>query len=213
MRHSFSVAAAIGLLAGCASTPRQGEQPLAPAATPSVELVQAAQLASYAQSLQAVVQGTPTQQAETMASARAGYENARLGPGALRYGLLLAAPGHPQRDAVLAQRVLRETLARTDLLTSGERTLGTVELARVDAEVRQANEIKRLVAELQQEREKQSSAPATNQALQAANRRLQQEVEESARLRKQLDEARAKLDAITRMERNSDRPPPKDDPK
>jgi flagellar biosynthesis GTPase FlhF len=213
MRHSAFIAAAIGLLAGCASTPK-GEQPLSPSpTTPSVELVQAAQLASYAQSLQTVVQGTPTQQAEIMASARAGYENAKLGPGALRYGLLLAAPGHPQRDAVLAQRVLRETLARTDLLTTGERALGIVELARVDAEVRQANEIERLVTELQQEREKQRAAPATNQALQTANRRLQQEIEESARLRKQLDEARAKLDAITRMERNSDRPPPKDDPK
>jgi hypothetical protein len=50
--------------------------------------------------------------------------------------------------------------------------------------------------------------------LQTLNRRLQQEVDEAARLRRQLDEARAKLDAITRMERNNaERPQPKDDPK
>jgi hypothetical protein len=207
MLPRISLLAVVAFFAGCASLPELRDQRVPAPAPPSSEMIQAAQLAGYVLSLQTVVQGSPTEQAEVMASARAGYDQAKQGPAALRYGLLLAAPGHPARDAVQAQRLLREALARPELLTVGERALAVVELARVDTELRLVNEIDRLVAELTQERERQRVAPNSN----ALNRRLQTEMEESARLRKALDEARAKLDAITRIERNlSDRPPPND---
>ena len=199
----FLVAAS---LAGCSSLPERRPEPApAPAAQPSIELIQAGQLARYATDLQALVQGNRTMQAELMNSARVAYDDAKAGPAALRYGLMLAAPGHPQRDARQAQHVLQEALARFELLTTAERALGAVELARVDAELRLVTEIDRLV-ELQQERERlRTASESANSAL---NRRLQTEMEESARLRKALDEAKAKLDAITRMERNlPDRPP------
>ncbi len=79
---------------------------------------------------------------------------------------------------------------------------------RVDSELRLVAEIDRLTGELQQERERQRNA----QPNAALNRRLQAESEEVARLRKLLEEARAKLDAITKIEQSfSDgRPPPKD---
>ncbi|MEO6079937.1 MAG: hypothetical protein ABIQ86_09190 [Steroidobacteraceae bacterium] len=191
------------LLAGCASLPVPRGQHAPSPAPPSAEIVQAAQLANHVLALQIVVQGSPTEQAEAMASARAGYEQAKQGPTALHYGLLLAAPVHPARDASLAQRLLREALAHPELLSVGERALAVVELARVDAELRLVFEIDRLVADLQRERERQSVAPSNT----ALNKRLQAEQEESARLRKALEEARAKLDAITTIERNfSDRP-------
>ena len=213
MRLSIALIALL-LVAGCASLPLPGSKAVPGGASapgsPTLDLIQAAQLAGYAQALATVVNGSPAEQAEVMASARAGYDQAKLGPAALRYGLLLAAPGHPARNITLAQRVLHEALSRADLLHSGERALGTVELARVEAELRQTAEVNRLVAELQQEREKQRTA-AANPAL---NKRLQSEIEESTRLRKQLDEARAKLEAITRMERsNSDRPAQKEEPR
>lgn len=167
-------------------------------------MVQAGQLARYASALQAIVEGNPTAQVEVMAAARAEYEGARRGPAALRFGLLLAAPGHPQRNATEAQRVLREALAQSELLSHAEQALGQVELARLEAELRLTTEIGRLTADLQ-ERERSRAAAAADTTL---NRRLQAEMETSARLRKELDEAKAKLDAITRMERNSaDRPP------
>jgi hypothetical protein len=175
-------------------------------APPSIEVIQAGQLARYATDLQTLVQGNRTVQAELMNSARLAYDDAKAGPAALRYGLMLAAPEHPQRDARQAHHVLQEALARPELLTTAERALGAVELARVDAESRLVTEIDRLVAELQQERERLRTASTSANA--ASNRRLQTEMEESARLRKLLDEARAKLDAITRMESNlPDRPP------
>lgn len=192
------------LLAGCTAISDRGGSRPAPVAAPSTETIQAAQLAAHIGALQLVVQGSPTEQAEVMAQARAGYDQARQGPAALRYGLLLAAPQHPARDPPLAQRLLREALSRPELLGIMERALATVELQRLDSELKLAGENERLVAEAQRERDRQRNAPSAA----ALSRRLQAETEENARLRKALDEARAKLDAIATIERSiSDRPP------
>jgi hypothetical protein len=204
MRPSIPLAIAVVWLGGCSSLPEREPAPAPSPAPPSSDMTQAGHLANYAASLQTLVQGNATAQAEVMASARSGYDQAKAGPASLLYGLLLAAPGHPQRDVRSAQRVLQEALAHPELLTLAERSLGTVELARADTELRLVAEIDRLVADLQQERENLRAATSNT----ALNRRLQTEMEESARLRKALEEARTKLDAITRMERNlSDRPP------
>jgi hypothetical protein len=121
----------------------------------------------------------------------------------LRYGLLLAAPSHPARDPAQAQRLLREALARPELLSSVERALAIVEQAQVEHELGMTSENQRLVAEAQQERERQRNAPPSA----TLARRLQQEIEESARLKRELDAARAKLEAIANIERSlPDRP-------
>jgi hypothetical protein len=204
MRPSIPLAIAVVLLGGCSSLPEREPAPAPSPAPPSSDMTQASHLANYLASLQALVQGNATAQAEVMASARSGYDQAKTGPASLLYGLLLAAPGHPQRDVKSAQRVLQEAMAHPELLTLAERSLGAVELARADTELRLVAEIDRLVTDLQQERENLRAATSNT----ALNRRLQAEIEESARLRKALEEARTKLDAITRMERNlSDRPP------
>lgn len=199
------------VLAGCGSLGGLRSEKPAVAPAPSTESVQAAQLASYITGLQQLVQGSPAEQAEIVAAAHAAYDQAHQGPAALRYGLVLAAPSHPARDPVQAQRVLRETLARPELLNIVERALAVVELQRVDAELRIATENERLVGEAQRERDRQRAAPS----LTALNRRLQAEQEENARLKKALDEARAKLDAIVNIElersaptrSNPERPP------
>jgi hypothetical protein len=198
-------------LSGCGGMAGlRSEKPVAIPA-PSTESIQAAQLASYITGLQQLVQGSPAEQAEVMAAAHAAYDQAHQGPAALRYGLVLAAPGHPARDPAQAQRVLRETLARPELLNIVERALAVVELQRVDAELRSTAENERLVGEAQRERERQRAAPS----LAAINRRLQAEQEENAKLKKALEEARAKLDAIVNIElersapnrSNAERPP------
>lgn len=205
MRHSvyqFAGAIVVGALAGCSSIAelRRDTAPTGP--TPEAQ--QAAQLNSYASALSQLVQGSPAEQAELIAAARAAYGPARAGPAALRYGLMLAAPNHPGHDAVLAQRLLREALARPELLSVTERALAIVEVQRVERELRATAEVERLTAELQRERDRQrTAAPSASVA-----RRLQTEMDENARLRKALDEARAKLDAIANIERSiSDRPP------
>ncbi|HXC60362.1 MAG TPA: hypothetical protein VN645_13695 [Steroidobacteraceae bacterium] len=196
---------AVLLLGGCSSVAAlRGEKP-ASVAAPSGEAIQAAQLSSYIASLQQLVQGSPAEQAEVLAAARAAYEQAHQGPAALRYALVLAAPDHPGRDPALAEKLLREVLAHPELLTIAERAQAVVELQRTVAELRLAAENDRLVGELQKERERQRNAAPSATALQ---RRLQNELDENARLRKQLDEKNAKLDAIINIERGiSDRPP------
>lgn len=210
MRPERALALLCLALAGCGSMGSiKGDKPVV-APAPTAESIQAAQLASVITGLQQLVQGSPAEQAEVVAAAHAAYDQAHQGPAALRYGLVLAAPAHPARDPALAQRVLRETLARPELLNTAERALAVVELQRVDAELRITAENERLVTEAQRERERQKSAPS----LAAVARRLQAEQEENARLKKALEEARAKLDAIVNIELersapnrgNSDRP-------
>ena len=183
-------------LAGCSGVAGLRSEKPAAAPAPSTESIQAAQLAGYLTGLQQLVQGSPAEQAELVAAAHAAYDQAHQGPAALRYGLVLAAPSHPARDPSQAQRVLRETLARPELLNVVERALAVVELQRVDAELRVTAENERLVGEAQRERDRQRTAPASA----ALAKRLQTEQEENARLKKALDEARAKLDAIVNIE-------------
>ncbi len=202
MRPELAGCLLLGLLAGCASLPATRSPPPAPA--PVVESIQSTQLASLLAALLRVVEGTPAEQAEEIALARAGYEQARQGPAVLRYGLLLAAPGHPARDPLQAQQLLREALARPELLSLNERALGRVELDRITAELLASAENQRLVAEVQQERERQRNAASSA----AITRQLQAANEQNAQLRRALEEARAKLDAIAELERRqADRPP------
>ena len=208
MRHSllhFAGGTLALVLAGCTGlNDLRSNGAAGTPVTPTAEAVQAAQLNSYSATLSQLVQGSPAEQAELIAGARAAYDPARAGPGALRYGLMLAAPNHPAHDAALAQRVLREALSRPELLSGAERSLAIVESQRMEAELRARAEVERLTAELQRERDRQrTAAPSASVA-----RRLQAEMDENARLRKALDEARAKLDAIANIERSiSDRPP------
>jgi hypothetical protein len=194
----------LALLAGCTGLGGLGKSRAAAVAPPNAEVLQAAQLAGYITEQQRLVQGGPAEQAETLAAARQAFEQQRQGAGTLRYGLALAAPGHPGRGPAQAQRLLREALARPELLTVTERALAVVELQRIDSELRLQAENLRLVGEAQHDRDRLRS----NVTAAALTRRLQTEMEETARLRKALEEARAKLDAIATIERSlSDRPP------
>ncbi len=112
---------------------------------------------------------------------------------------------HPARDPQTALRLLREALARPELLTPIERALGIVETERVQQELGLVNENARLVADAQQERDRQRSGAAPNPAL---AKRLQSEMDDNARLRKELEEAKAKLEAIANIERTIPARPP-----
>jgi hypothetical protein len=189
-------------MTGCASLdsaperPSQGPQTLA--------AIAALQVADHLELLQRLVQGGPAEQAEILAGARAGYEAGQGGGARLRYGLVLACPAHPGRDLTLAQSVLREALSAPEELTVGERALAVVELQRLDAERRLDGESQRLATELDRERSRSRRSATTDANL----KRLQSEMEENARLRRALDEAKAKLDAIANIERNiTDRKP------
>ena len=207
MRHerAQSLAAAFAttlglLLCGCASL--QGAPPPRSNAVlpPAADLQASAAIASTLELLQRLLQGGPAEQAEALASARSAYEDNPRGAAQLRYALGLAAPRHPARDPALAQKLLRELLAAPETLLPLERSLALIELQRVDTELRLTSENRRLLAEAERERNRDRGGGAAVNA--ALNKRLQAEIDENARLRKALDEARAKLDAVATIEQN-----------
>ena len=137
--------------------------------------------------------GDPGTQAESLESVK---EAAALSPttsNQLKYALALATPGHSGTDPVAAQRQLAELLARPETLLTSERLLAAVALQDVE---------QRLVLQAENKRLREEAPRETHDKLQVINKRLAAESDENARLRKALDEARAKLEAVTHIERS-----------
>ncbi len=136
----------------------------------------------------------PARQAEIFQSAKDSADLSPTTSNRLRYALALATPGHSGSDPVAAQRQLSELLARPETLLPVERLLALVELQSVE---------QRLVLQAENKRMRDDAAhDESRDKLAAVNRRLAAESDENVRLRKALDEARAKLDAITHIERS-----------
>ena len=151
-------------------------------------------MANSFQTMQRLSQAPAAEQAELLAAARAAYERAPQGGAQLRYALLLATPGHPGRDAPKAQTLLRQLVAQPETLAPIERAVALVELAQLDRELGLKADNERLQADAQRGDHERAVA--------AAQRRLQAELDENAKLRKQLEDAQAKLDAVANIERN-----------
>jgi hypothetical protein len=150
-------------------------------------------LSDYLLLLQRLVQGTASEQAEIVSRAQNEYDAAPTPSRELRLALILATPGHPAADQPRAQRLLRELMAHPETLLPAERALAFLELSQIDDHLTLVAENRRL----------QADAVREDQARMAtATRRLQAEVDENTRLRRELEEARAKLDAIANIERS-----------
>jgi hypothetical protein len=146
------------------------------------------------QTMQRLSQAPAAEQAELLAAARAGYERSPQGGAQLRYALLLSTPGHPGRDAPKAQVLLRQLVAQPETLVPIERAVALVELAQLDRELGLKADNDRMQADAQRGDHERAMA--------AAQRHLQAELDENAKLRKQLEDAQAKLDAVANIERN-----------
>ena len=136
-------------------------------------------------------QGDPARQAEVFQQAKDAAELQPTTSNKLRYALALATPGYSGADPVAAQRQLAELLARPETLLPVERLLAAVELKEVE---------QRLILQAENARMRDAVPNDSHDKLQSINRRLAAESDENAKLRKALDEARAKLDAVTHIE-------------
>jgi uncharacterized protein YhaN len=166
------------------ATPQQLSQP---ASTSSLVL------SDYLLLLQRLVQGSASEQAEIVARAQNEYDSAPTPSRELRLALILSTPGHPATDQPRAQRLLRELMAHPETLLPAERALAFLQLSQIDDHLTLVAENRRLQTDSVREDQARTAA---------ATRRLQVELEENTRLRKELDEARAKLDAIANIERS-----------
>jgi hypothetical protein len=153
---------------------------------------QALLVSGHLETLQRLLASGPAEQAEIVATARREYDEAATASRQLRYALVLATPGHASTDVTEAQRLLRELTATPESLVPAERALARLELSQLDRQALLAAENRRLQAAVDRaDRERNSTA----------SRRLQAELEENARLRKALEDAQKKLDAIANIER------------
>jgi len=150
-------------------------------------------IAPLLEMMSALPQGDPARQAEVFQSAKDGAELTPTTSNKRKYALALATPGFNGSDPVAAQRQLSELLARPETLMPIERLLALVELKEVE---------QRLILQAENKRMRDDVPHDSPDRLQAVNRRLAAESDENVRLRKALDEARAKLEAITHIERS-----------
>jgi hypothetical protein len=107
--------------------------------------------------------------------------------------LALATSTHPASNAAEAQRLLSELLATGDALLPEEQVLALIHLKEVE---------QRLILDAEAERLQRATNAATAQRNDRSAQQLQAALEENRQLRAALDEARAKLDAITNIERS-----------
>ena len=147
----------------------------------------------YLEELRLLAAGDPATQAEIFADADAA---AKLIPGAntqLRLALVLATPGHSESNPEQAQSMLREVLTQTLLLTPAEIALATIHLNSVE---------RMIVVNAEARRSRTSSSRAARTEGRAIGQRLATVEAENRQLRRELDEAEDKLEAITTIERS-----------
>jgi hypothetical protein len=179
---------------GCAGGALGGQKPANPAETQRIPL-DTGPIAPILEMMSNLPQRDPASQAETFQSVKDAAELTPTTSNRLRYALALATPGHSGADAVAAQRQLSQLLARPETLLPVERWLALIELREVEQQLILQAEAKRLRDDAARD------SHGDGDKLAASNRRLAAETDENARLRKALDEARAKLEAVTHIER------------
>ena len=186
-------AAVLVLAAALGGCPMVGQRAQPPAPVVNPASANSAMLADYLTLLQRLVSGPPAQQAEILANAQHDYGTAPTPSHELRLALILGTQGHPGTDLPRAQALLRELMANPEMLPAGERALASLELSQIDDHLTLEAENLRLQAD---------AVRADRERVASANHRLQAELDENTRLRKELEEARAKLDAIANIERS-----------
>ena len=175
--------------------PQRTPAPPVAADTPANDrdLAAAVLMADTFQTMERLAQAAPAEQAEIVSAARQAFQRTPRGSTQLRYALLLATPGHPARNPVMAQMLLRELVAQPETLEPLERAVVMVELSQLDRELDLQADNQQLQTDTLREDQQRSASD---------ERHLQAAADENARLRKELAEAQAKLDEIAKIERN-----------
>lgn len=188
----LTILVALIAMTGCAQVTDWLQGRPASASSNSV-ILGAPEADTYLQELYNLAVGNPPAQAEIYADAESA---ALLTPGAntgLWLALVVATPGHSEYNPERAQSLLREILAQTELLTPAEVALATIHLSNVERVIVASAEARRL---------RESSSRDARSEADAVNQRLKNLEDENRRLRRELEAAESKLEAITTIERS-----------
>lgn len=193
-RQFALTALVVATLAGCAQTKNwMNSLRSTPSQSGDAVILGAPDAELYLKELYDLVAGDPAVQAEIFADAESG---SKLTPGPqtnLRFALVLSTPGHGEFNPEQAQSLLRELMTQTALMTPAEISLATIHLKAAEELIVLGSEARRL-------RASSSRAARTEEA--SINQRLATVEAENRRLRRELDDAEQKLDAITSIERS-----------
>ena len=151
-------------------------------------------LALYLQTLRSLIEGDAVVQADVFRNVAAAADAAPTTTNRLH-----ARAGARDADAPVEQRLPKRSALLSDLLATGdallpeEHVLALIHLKDVE---------QRLILDAEAERLQRAAAAATAQRNDRSAQQLQAALEENRQLKAALDEARAKLDAITNIERS-----------
>ncbi len=155
-------------------------------------------ISDYLTTLDRLGQGGIAEQAEILDSTRSAYLTDPSTRNRLRYAFVLAVPGHSATDPEGARRLLGEALATPETLLESERALAQLMVREIDARLALAQENAALKTE---------TTTGERDRIASLNRRLQQETAEKEKLRRELEEALKKLEAIATLEGSGPRNP------
>lgn len=202
MRHERLIAFALaaGLLAGCKNVDNWSGLKKRTASTP-VSLTDDGQIvAGYLATLERLGRGGAAEQAEILSSTRMAYLTDPSTRKRLSYAFVLAVPGHAASDPAGARSLLGEALATPETMLPSERALAELMVHDLDA---------RLALTRENETLRNGSRNSTEQDhIADLNRRLLAESAEKERLRRELERAEAKLEAIATLEGGKPDPRP-----
>jgi DNA-directed RNA polymerase subunit F len=180
-------------LGGCTLFDGLGQDSGKAAPEPDPALTFEARLAlDYLSLLERLTAASPAEQAEIAEEVRRAAESNPTFTNRLRQALVLGLPGHAVSDPVAARAALGALLTTPEGLLPAELALAHVALQDVNARLVLLSENQRLGAE---------SGRESKERLKTLNR-LQAQEAENARLRQELEEALAKLEAVAVLERS-----------
>jgi len=156
-------------------------------------------VAEYLATLDRLGRGGEAEQAEILEATRSDYLADPSTQKRLRYAFVLAVPGHAASDPMGARTLLGEALATPETLLPSERALADLMVRDLDARLALARENETL---------RHGSSPQDDTRIAELNRRLQAETAEKDRLRRELERAEAKLEAIATLESGNAEPRP-----
>ena len=147
----------------------------------------------YLQTLRSLIEGDPVVQADVFRNVAAAADASPTTTNRLMLALALATPTHPASDDAKAQALLGELLAAGDTLLPGERDLALIHLKDVE---------QRLILNAEAARLQRAAAATTAERNDRTSQQLAAALEENRQLKAALDDVRARLDAITNIERS-----------
>jgi len=202
MRHERVIALllAASLVAGCKSVDDWSGLKKRKDTTPVAQTDDGQIVADYLTTLDRLGRGGDAQQAEILEATRNAYladPSTRKG---LRYAFVLAVPGHAASDPAGARALIGESLATPETMLPSERALADLMVRDLDARLALARENASLRSG--------SNLPPDDSRIADLNRRLQLETAEKDRLRRELERAEAKLEAIATLEGSATEPRP-----